>query len=324
MTAATTARARAGLPGPPRASSRFQPSGEKRASGARSATEAWRKRRRIATGALLAVAAALVLVAPAGAGLVDDAARYLEGRQQADGGFAEPGRAADPSLTAWAVLGLRAGGRTPDGAAAYLAGKPYPTATDLELRVLALAALGADVDGLARQLEGLRRPSGAIGPSLNSTAWGILALRAAGRPAGAATVRYLLGKQAKSGGWPWLSGVAPDSNDTAAAVQALRAAGVPAGSKAIRRALAFLGSLQNPDGGFELTAGRGSDASSTAWAIQAFLAAGREPGQAAFTYLARLRRPDGSFRYSARYATTPVWVTAQVLPALARRPFPIR
>jgi len=36
-----------------------------------------------------------------------------------------------------------------------------------------------------------------------------------------------------------------------------------------------------------------------------------------------LRRPDGSFRYSKRYVTTPVWVTAQVLPALARKPFPL-
>jgi hypothetical protein len=37
-----------------------------------------------------------------------------------------------------------------------------------------------------------------------------------------------------------------------------------------------------------------------------------------------LRRPDGSYRYSTRYATTPVWVTAQVLPALAGKPFPLR
>jgi hypothetical protein len=37
-----------------------------------------------------------------------------------------------------------------------------------------------------------------------------------------------------------------------------------------------------------------------------------------------MRRPDGSYRYSARYVTTPLWVTAQVLPALAREPFPLR
>jgi predicted MPP superfamily phosphohydrolase len=40
--------------------------------------------------------------------------------------------------------------------------------------------------------------------------------------------------------------------------------------------------------------------------------------------LAKLRRADGSYRYSRAYATTPVWVTAQVLPALVKKPFPLR
>ncbi len=89
------------------------------------------------------------------------------------------------------------------------------------------------------------------------------------------------------------------------------------------RGLAYLRRLQNSDGGFELSSGRGSDAQSTAWAIQAFLAAGRTPPRGASGYLAELQRSDGSYRYSARYGTTPVWVTAQVLPALARQPFPL-
>ena len=42
-------------------------------------------------------------------------------------------------------------------------------------------------------------------------------------------------------------------------------------------------------------------------------AAGLAPPRRALRYLTSLRRPDGSFRYSARYAVTPVWVTAQVL-----------
>ena len=92
----------------------------------------------------------------------------------------------------------------------------------------------------------------------------------------------------------------------------------------IKRGLAYLRKLQRPDGGFALVPGRSSDAQSTAWAIQAFLAAGKEPGPRAFRYLASLRRADGSYRYSKRYAVTPVWVTSQVLPALARKPFPLR
>ena len=103
---------------------------------------------------------------------------------------------------------------------------------------------------------------------------------------------------------------------------ALRAVGVK--GRPIDRGVAFLRRHQNADGGFELTLDRGSDTQSTAWAVQALLAAGRVPGAPAFRYLARMRRPDGSYRYNARYVTTPLWVTAQVLPALARKPFPLR
>ena len=55
---------------------------------------------------------------------------------------------------------------------------------------------------------------------------------------------------------------------------------------------------------------------------QALVAAGRDPGPA-LTALRRLQRPDGSFAYRRGQAITPVWVTAQALPALARRPLPI-
>lgn len=269
-----------------------------------------------------AVLVVLALAAPAQASKAG-AADYLRSRQQSSGGFAEPGRQADPSVTAWAVLGLRAAGRSVPGAAPYLAGKPFPTATDLELRILALAALGQNVSALAGQLEGLRRSNGMIGPTLNSTIWGALALRAAGRPAGKATIRYLKKAQHRSGGFSWQAGGAPDSNDTAAAIQALRAAGVKSKARVIRRAVAYLRKLQNADGGFEISAGRGSDVQSTSWAIQGLLAAGKEPGKGSFAYLRRMQQRDGSFRYSSRYVTTPVWVTAQALVALSRRTFPL-
>ena len=61
-----------------------------------------------------------------------------------------------------------------------------------------------------------------------------------------------------------------------------------------------------------------------AWAIQALFSAGERPGKAPFRFLSRLRRGDGSYRYSVQYGTTPVWVTAQVIPALAGRSFPLR
>lgn len=275
--------------------------------------------------ALLAVAlVALAAAAPAGArdGL-DAAVSYLESRQTESGGFAEPGRGADPALTAWAVVGLAAAGSPPERAAAYLTGKPYPAATDLALRILALEALGRDTRTLVRQLEGLRRSSGAIGPLVNSTIWGTIALRAAGRRVPASTVRYLRRAQTAGGGWSWRRGIAPDADDTAAAIQALRAAGVPARSRTVRRGLAFLHARRNPDGGFESAEGRGSNVQTTAWAIQAYVAAGRAAPASARSYLLRMQRADGSFRYSSRYVTTPVWVTSYAVAALAGRSFPL-
>jgi len=251
-------------------------------------------------------------------------ASFVASHQQADGGFAEAGQSSDANLTAWAVLGLAAAGKTPDHPPVdYLTSAPAPTANDLALRILALRALGQDTDPLADRLEGMRRPDGRIGPLVNSTIWGVLALRAAGRPPGT-SVAYLRRVQRRGGGWSWSPGGAPDSNDTAAAIQALRAAGAPPRARAITRGLAYLRRLQGRDGGFALVPGRSSDAQSTAWAIQAFVAAGKEPGRKSFRYLASLRRADGSYRYSKRYAVTPVWVTSQVLPALARKPFPLR
>jgi hypothetical protein len=281
-------------------------------------------------GILLAAAVAgLVLPVASAAGPVQDSTRYLLGRQQPGGGFAEPGGRASPGLTAWAVIGLRTGGTPASrlaGARAYLLGSVggLESLTDAELVLTALARLGPPPDELVDRVRNARRSSGAIGTTLNATMWGVIALRAAGEPVPAASIRYLLRNRHSSGGWSWAARGAPDSNDTAAAVLALRAGGVGVRTPAIRGALRYLRRLQNPDGGFELVAGRGSDAQSTAWAIQAFLAARAAPGAFAYRYLARLQRADGSIRYSARYAATPVWVTAQALPALARRPLTAR
>jgi len=264
-----------------------------------------------------------VAVLLAAAAIVATPASYVESHQQPDGGFAEPGSRAAPGLTSWAVLGLRAAGRPTDKAYSYLVAheSELQSATDVALAALAEASSGEVTAALRGRLDSLSRPDGRIGPTINSTAWGILALAQAGRSA-KSKVGYLLRQQRPSGGWSWAAGVAADSNDTAAVVQALRSQGVR--GRPIKRGLPFLRRLHNRDGGFELTPGRGSDAQSTAWAVQAFAAAGVRPPAQAFRYLAALRRADGSYRYSRAYATTPVWVTAQVLPGLARKPFPLR
>jgi hypothetical protein len=232
-----------------------------------------------------------------------------------NGAFSEAGGTSDALLTSWAVLGLRAAGAPAPGSLDYLRSQEgaLTSATDVALVALAERALGYRNDALLAKLA--PQPGGRIGPTLNSTYWGILAL---GRAA-PTTTRYVLAHQSTNGGFAWGVGGRPDSNDTAAALQALRVAGVR--GPPVTRAVRFLRTFQNRDGGFELTRGRGSDAQSTAWAIQGFVAAGVQPPRSAFAYLARLRRADGSYRYSARYVTTPVWVTSQVLAALAKKPF---
>ena len=277
---------------------------------------------------LLAFLVALALTSTcAAAGSLGRGASYLLARQQSGGGFAEPGASSSAGLTAWTVLGLRASGKAPatlQAAADYLAQTPAPQATDLELKLLAQAALGQDASKLADEIERLRRPGGRIGPARNSTYWGVLALRAAGRKPAKATVRYILRAQRKNGGWSWSPRAASDAGDTAAAIQALRATGAGARSVPITRAVRYLRRCQNKDGGFAVSPAADSDAQSTALAIQALIAARKDPGKAPFRYLKKLQRSDGSFRYSVRYVTTPAWVTAQVLCALARKPFPLR
>jgi energy-coupling factor transport system substrate-specific component len=266
----------------------------------------------------------VIAAAVAAVALAASPAAFVQGRQQADGGFAEPGGTTAPGLTSWAVLGLRAAGVAASPAAHdYLVGHEaeLEAATDVELAVAAEAVSGGASPALLDRLHGLVRPDGRIGDAVNSTVWGILALRQAGVAVPAACGRWLLRHQTRGGGWGWSIGGAPDSNDTAAAVEALTAVGIRGAP--IRRALGYLRTLRRRDGGYALSAGKPSDAQSTAWAAQAFVAAGVEPGRAVWRYLARMRRPDGSLRYSARYAVTPVWVTSQALPALARRPFPL-
>ena len=181
---------------------------------------------------LLALLVALTLASTcAAASPLGRGASYLLARQQSGGGFAEPGASSSAGLTAWVVLGLRASGKASgkaQTAADYIAQAPAPQATDLELRLLAGAALGRDVSKLADQIEQLRRPSGRIGPALNSTYWGLLALRAAGRKPAKVTVRYILRAQRKNGGWSWSPRAASDAGDSAAAIQALRSAGASA------------------------------------------------------------------------------------------------
>ncbi|CAN5311440.1 hypothetical protein BH18ACT12_BH18ACT12_07880 [soil metagenome] len=259
-------------------------------------------------GLAAALAAATIAVTPAS---------FLQSHQGADGSFAEANGTGSPELTAWAALGLRASRASTGNALSYLASHEgeVTTPTSIALVALAQSALGRGPDALLARLP--VRPR-----AVNAAVWHILALRQARRRVARTLVTYVLRSQARNGGFSWSRGLQPDSNDTAFAIQALRSAGVR--GKPVLRAVAYLRGFQRKDGGFELARGRGSDAQSTAVAIQGFVAARVKPPAGAFRYLAALRRADGSYRYSARYAATPVWVTSQVLPALARKALPLR
>jgi hypothetical protein len=252
-----------------------------------------------------------LLAALAAAGvLAATPAAYVRSQQQADGGWGSP------QLTAWSVLGLRAAGADTGGALDYLVAHEGELSkpTDFALVACAEAVLGHDPSALLQRLP--TKPT-----AVNDAIWEIFALRQSDRPVPQALVTYVKGAQARNGGFPWAKGLAPDSNTTAWAVQALRSTGVKGAP--ITRALTYLRTLRAANGGFRLVAGRAPDAQSTALVVQAFVAARTKPPPKAFTFLASLRRSDGSYRYSRAYATTPVWVTAQVLPALAKKPLPL-
>jgi hypothetical protein len=195
--------------------------------------------------------------------------------------------------------------------------------------VLLLRAAGLDPRrfggrNLLAQIGRRRRADGSIAGFVSYTAFGVLALRAAGESAGSSTVAWLVRNQNGDGGF----GVAPssgsDSDMTGAVLQALAVTG-RARSAVASRAVGWLLANQNGDGGFGQMRGRSSNAQSTAYAVQGLVAADAGAGAVgrALGYLRRLARPDGSVAYSSGSSQTPVWVTAQALMALERAPLPI-
>jgi hypothetical protein len=156
------------------------------------------------------------------------------------------------------------------------------------------------------------------------TTFGVLALRSAGVSPGKRTVAWLVAAQNDDGGFAVAPASTSDSDMTGATLQALAVVGRQRGA-ATQRAVAWLRANQNDDGGFGQFKGRPSNTQSTAYAIQGLVAAGA--GGATLTralgYLRGLQRADGSVSYSSTGNQTPVWVTAQALMALERKPLPI-
>ena len=276
---------------------------------------------------------------------IEHAAHYLRQSQNADGGFgAARGQSSSAAYSAWVALGLAAAGQNPRDVASqghsivdYLVSRPEE-ATDIgavERTMLVLRASGLPPRlgsrNLLAELDRKQQSNGSFG-TINHTAFGILALRAAGRTTRSRDVRRALRSLARAanrdGGFGFVARAASDVDDTGAVVQALVAGG-GGRTAAVSRAVAYLRKAQRPDGGFGQMAGGDSNAQSTSFAIQGLVAAGQDPRKLRRTrtpleYLKTLQAPDGFVRYSRTSAQTPVWVTAQALDALATKPFPLR
>ena len=298
--------------------------------------------------ALLALVVALPSVARAA--VPAKSVAYLERAQNRDGGLGPaPGAGSTQMHTGWAALGLAAAGRNPRDVERgghdmvdYIRGNAAALRGDLGERsrtILALRAAGvsptrAGGRDLLGELLRAQQGDGSFAGRVNTTAFAILALRAAGRAADSRAVRagagFIAGQANDDGGFNFAGkGGASGADDTGAALQALAAAGRRRSAVA-RRAADWLESRQNPDGGFALQSGP-SNAQSTAWAVQGLIAAGRKPARvrrggsrSPIGYLRSLVTPSGAIRYSRTSAQTPVWVTAQALTALAGKPFPLR
>jgi Squalene-hopene cyclase C-terminal domain/Prenyltransferase and squalene oxidase repeat len=293
--------------------------------------------------ALGALVLALVLVLPAAATAATPAQRatsYLVKAQNRDGGFgATPGAGSSPLYTGWAGLGLGSTGRNPRDVsrprgrslARYVV-RGAGRLTDIgEIERTALVAHVAGLSprsfggrDLIDEIQGRRRHDGSISGFVSYTAFGIMALRAGGAPAGGSTIRWLIESQNSDGGFGVARSSASDSDMTGAALQALATVGRRNGGPA-KRAASWLVDNQNGDGGFGQFKGRPSNAQSTAYAVQGLLAAGAGSGAVsrARSYLTRLQRGDGHVAYSSSSNQTPVWVTAQALMALQGKPLPI-
>jgi prenyltransferase beta subunit len=243
---------------------------------------------------------------------------------------------------AWAAVGIGATGESCGAPLTrYLqrTGVSVRGVGDVERTILALRACGARTTtggrDLLADLRRAQRRDGSWSGLVNQTAFGVLALRAAGTPRSASSlaraVAYLTARQGSDGGFAYAGRSGRSDVDvTASALQALVAVRGRDTGRAGRRAVAYLRRAQRSDGGFPLSAGQGSNAQSTAFAIQGLLAAGvrasgirRGGSRTASAYLASLMTRDGAVRYSRTSTQTPVWVTAQALAALAGRPLPV-
>ncbi len=270
----------------------------------------------------------------------DQAANWLEAAQNTDGGFgSSPSSDSSAALTGWAMLGLEAAGRNPYDVTGAGGKSPIDflgthldevsSAGDLARTIIALEGAGADPRSFAGRdlvsaLLGRRAENGSFVGWPGTTSFSVIALRAAGVTEGLdGTLSWLNKVQNDDGGWGDVPGQPSNADVTGSVMQSLPE------TKTAQGGLSYLRKHQRPNGGFALGAGGGVNAQSTAWAVQGMIAVGADPAKvsdgdsSALDYLAARQASDGHYRYSESSDQTPVWVTGQVLVAVAGDSLPI-
>ncbi len=269
---------------------------------------------------------------------VKKAATWLRAQQNSDGGFpaSVDGESAF-TFTARAMLGLAAadinpldvktGGKSPYD---YLVAnrKEPDKANEIALAILALKT----VDKNPRNFEGRnlvqalmkRQGNGSFGNDVNVTAWSAVAFGASdadGAKRKSVDWLYTAQNTDTNGGFGIARGAKSDPDSTGAALMAI------SGKKRVNQAIGYLRVAQKSSGGF--ASGSNVNSQSTGLVVQGLVASGRGPrylktnGNTAADFLLARQQKDGSVHYSKSSDQTRVWVTADVIPALAAKSLPI-
>lgn len=295
-----------------------------------------------AVASVLLLALALVSVLPERAAASPETSRavaWLVKTQNGDGGWGSSAdRSSAPDMTAWAMLGLEAAGRNPRDVSrnghnpvGYLSQHLDELSSPGDFARTILALQGAEVNprkfgghDLVGALIKRRRSNGSFEGWPGSTAFAVIALRASGAVGGIEqSTEWLARVQNRDGGWGDVPGSPSTADGTGAVLQAIP------NTDAARHGLGYLRKHQRPSGGFPLGEAGEVNSQSTAWAVQGMIAVGTDPavveqdGHSGPDYLAARQADDGHYRYSPSSDQTPVWVTGQVLTAVAGHSFPV-
>lgn len=275
---------------------------------------------------------------------VNRALAYLRTRQNPDGGFSEPGGSSSESLTTWIMAAIASAGQNPlewkNGGKSpvdFLAvnSANWSKLTDVERACFALASAGVDPRSfngrnLVAEISANIAADGHIGSSVSEHVWGSIALKSSGAELHVNSLAWLKSAQNTDGGFSFVSGSASDPDDTGSSLQALVISGARPEDPAVDRALKYLAFCQAEDGGFKWKSDY-SNTASTAWSVQGIAASGRNPdsatwqknGRTPIQFLLEMQQDDGHIKYTESSDANPAWMTAEAIPALLKRPYPL-